>query len=94
MEMVVHGISTRNYSTVVKSWEDDLKLSKSSVSRAFKRASQKDLDNINDRDLSTNEVFAIMVDGIEFSGTHIIVALGFTTSGKKQVFQKKKNQSI
>ena len=85
MQKVIRGISTRDYSDVIESWEDDLKLSKSSVSRAFVRASQKDLDKINGRTLSTKQFFGVMIDGIEFSGLTIVVALGFTVEGQKEV---------
>jgi len=85
LKKVIHGISTRDYSKVIDTWEDDLKLTKSSVSRAFVRASQKDLDEINSRDLSKSQFFAMMIDGIDISGLTIVVAMGFTCSGKKEI---------
>jgi len=47
MKLLIRGISTRDYSEVKKKWDDDLGLSKSSASRAFQKASQKNLDKIN-----------------------------------------------
>ena len=84
-QMLIRGISTRDFSEVTRKLDDDLPLSKSSASRAFIRASQKDLDLINSRDLAGDEYCVIMIDGIEKAGTHVITALGFTTKGRKHV---------
>ncbi len=84
-QLLIRGISTRDFSEVTRKLDDDLPLSKSSASRAFIRASQKDLDRINSRDLAGDEYCVIMIDGIEKAGTHVIVALGFTTQGRKHV---------
>ena len=81
-QLLIHGISTRDFSEVTRKLDDDLPLSKSSASRAFIRASQKDLDRINSRDLAGDEYCVIMIDGIEKAGTHVITALGFTTKGR------------
>ena len=84
-QLLIRGISTRDYSEVTKKLDQDLPLSKSSASRAFARASQKDLDQINGRDLAGAEYCCLMIDGIEKAGVHIVVALGFTTKGDKQI---------
>ncbi len=84
-QLLIRGISTRDFSEVTRKLDDDLPLSKSSASRAFIRASQKDLDLINSRNLAGDEYCVIMIDGIEKTGTHVITALGFTTKGRKQV---------
>ncbi len=84
-QLLIRGISTRDFSEVTRKLDADLPLSKSSASRAFIHASQKDLDRINRRDLAGEEYCVIMIDGIEKAGTHVIVALGFTTKGRKHV---------
>ncbi len=84
-QLLIRGISTRDFSEVTRKLDDDLPLSKSSASRAFIHASQKDLDRINGRDLAGDEYCVIMIDGIEKAGTHVIVALGFTTQGHKHI---------
>ncbi len=84
-QLLIRGISTRDFSEVTRKLDDDLPLSKSSASRAFIHASQKDLDQINRRDLAGDEFCVIMIDGIEKAGTHVIVALGFTTKGHKHI---------
>ena len=84
-QLLIRGISTRDFSEVTRKLDDDLPLSKSSASRAFIHASQKDLDQINSRDLASDEYCVIMIDGIEKAGTYVIVALGFTTKGHKHI---------
>jgi len=82
-DRMVLGVSSRNYKPVVKSWSDKLAISKSNVSRAFMRASKKDLDHLNTFDLSECEFIALMIDGVEIGGRTLIVALGITQDCQK-----------
>lgn len=77
------GVSSRNYDKVVEGYSDKLGISRSSVSRAFIRASQKELDKINTGDLSSYSFVAVMVDGLEVAGRMIVVALGITADMNK-----------
>jgi transposase-like protein len=83
-QLLIRGVSTRDFSELTEKLDEDLPLSKSSASRAFQRASQRDLDEINGRDLSGETYCCIMIDGIEKAGLHVMVALGFTTKGHKK----------
>ena len=82
-ESMLLGVSTRNYAPVVAGYSKKLGISKSNVSRAFKRASQKELDTINEGILDAYEFVAILLDGIEVAGTTVIAALGITSELKK-----------
>lgn len=84
-ELLIRGISTRDFGEVTRKLDDDLPLSKSSASRSFIRASQKDLDLLNSRDLAGDEYCVIMIDGIQKAETHVITAMGFTTQGHKRI---------
>lgn len=84
-QLLIRGVSTRDFSELTQKLDEDLPLSKSSASRAFQRASQRDLDEINGRDLSGDTYCCIMIDGIEKAGSHVIVAMGFTTRGHKKI---------
>jgi putative transposase len=75
---MLRGASTRNYEGVIEGYSDKIGISKSSVSRAFIRSSQKELDAINGDSLSAHEFVALIVDGIEIDGTTVIAALGVT----------------
>jgi len=83
--LLIRGISTRDFSELTEKLDEDLPLSKSSASRAFQRSSQRDLDEINGRDLSGETFCCIMIDGLEKARTHVVVALGFTTKGGKKI---------
>lgn len=80
---LVRGVSTRNYDPVIESWSEKLSTSKSTVSRAFIRASRKDLEIINNRDLSEHKFISIMIDGVEIAGRSLIVVLGITDECEK-----------
>jgi transposase-like protein len=85
MDHMLAGVSTRNYDGLLDELEGGLGLKKSTVSRAFVRGSKQALESLNGRDLTEYEWLAVMIDGIEFSGRHVIVALGITTKGKKLI---------
>jgi len=80
---LLRGISTRNYSEVVAAWSKKTGVSKSSVSRAFVRVSQKSLEELNHLDLSKFRFVGMMIDGVDFAGTAVIVAMGVTDDLQK-----------
>lgn len=82
---MLKGVSSRDYDGLLEELEGGLGLKKSTVSKAFVKGSKAILDDINGRNLSEHEWLALMIDGIEFSGRHVIVALGITTKGRKMV---------
>lgn len=82
---LVRGISTRDYRDVVTQIADGTRLSKTTVSRAFIKASQKSLDQINGRDLSKQEFIGLFIDGISFGEVLIVAALGVDREGQKVV---------
>jgi transposase-like protein len=79
------GISTRNYEEVIQGYSDKFGVSKSSASRAFVRASQKDLDLINGADLSEHRFVAITIDSFELAGRAMMMAMGVTDKLQKVV---------
>lgn len=84
-QKLIRGVSTRDYSGAIRAIEGGLGLKHTSVSRAFIRASQKDLDLINSRDLSSYKFVAIFIDGLEFHGICLVVAMGVMQSGQKLI---------
>lgn len=77
------GVSTRNYDKVVEGYSEKLGVSKSSASRAFVRASQKDLDAINGASLSEHRFVAILIDSFETYGRAMVMALGIDSEMRK-----------
>lgn len=80
---MMKGVSTRNYDDVIESFSEKLSTSKSTVSRAFVRASKKDLDSINEGDLSKYKFISLMIDGLEIQKRSLIVAIGITSECEK-----------
>ena len=77
-EKMLLGVSTRNYSEAIEGYKGKFGDSKSSVSRAFDRASKKDLDAINHSDLSEFPLIGLVLDGLEIKGRTVIAAVGIT----------------
>ena len=82
-QRLVLGVSTRNYEQVINGYTEKLGVSRSSVSRAFVRASQKDLDSINEGPLKEYTFVALMIDGLEIGGRMVVAALGITADMTK-----------
>ena len=77
-EKMLLGVSTRNYSEAIEGYKGKFGDSKSSVSRAFDRASKKDLDAINHSDLSQYSFIGLVLDGLEIKARTVIAAVGVT----------------
>lgn len=80
---LIRGVSTRDYGDVVEQITDATGLPHSAVSRAFVRASQKSLDDINGRDLSKYQFVGLFIDGLVFGGEMVVAAMGVTLEGEK-----------
>jgi transposase-like protein len=83
LDRIVRGVSTRNYEGVINGFAEKTGVAKSSVSRAFKRASKKDLDAINNADLAGYRFVAILIDGTGVGETTQVVAVGVTDDSQK-----------
>jgi transposase-like protein len=85
-EQVVLGVSTRGYERSLEPIAEDMDArgtSKSAASRALIDKTTEKLTAFLDRRLEDIELIAMMLDGIEFAGETVIVALGITTDGTK-----------
>ena len=85
MKNMILGISSRNYAESVESFVKGYGIKKSSVSRHFVKATAEQMREFMERDLGGLDLVAIFVDGIEFKGHLIVVALGLDKGGKKHV---------
>ena len=75
---MMSGVSTRKYDGLLDDVSDGLGLKESSVHNACSMGSQQALDELNGRDLSGSRWTALMIDGIVFGKSCVIVALGIT----------------
>lgn len=79
------GLSTRNYGQLVRQFAEAYGIEKSAVSDHFIRVSRRKVQQLLERDLSQWKFCAIYVDGVEFKGQHLVVALGVNSDGHKKV---------
>ena len=83
---LVHGISTRKYEKAVEAFTEGYGISKSAVSRELVSATRGALKELCERRLDElPRLVVLMIDGKEFAGEHVIVALGVDETGKKHV---------
>lgn len=84
-ERVVCGLSTRKYRRAVQSVLDGYGIRKSSVSRHFVRATAEQLRTLCEKNLGELDLVALLIDGIEFKGQTLVVALGVAENGSKHL---------
>lgn len=82
---MVLGLSTRNYEEALDGFLRGYGIKKSSVSRHFIKATTEQMKEFLERDLKALELCAIFIDGIEFKGHLLVVALGLDLAGRKHV---------
>jgi transposase-like protein len=82
---LVCGLSTRKYQRAVQTVLKGYGIAKSSVSRQFIRATAAELEQLCQRRLENLKLVAVMIDGIEFAGQVMVVALGLDESGVKHL---------
>ncbi len=85
LKRVLYGISCRNYEAAAAAVPGAIGLSSSTVSRRFTHASAKQLKGLQERDLSELDILAIFLDGKTFADMTMVVAVGITLTGEKQV---------
>lgn len=83
LSRVIHGMSQRNYEKAAVHVPETFGIKKTSVCRRFIRASAKKLREFTERDLSSDDIVAIFIDGKWFAESEIIIALGVTIEGEK-----------
>ena len=85
LRRMVRGVSTREYEHVVDMARDGFGVDKSSVSREFVRASAADVKALAERRFEGEHFAVVMIDGVEYAGETMVVALGITEDGTKRV---------
>ena len=84
LRCVLYGISCRNYAAAAEAIPRAIGLSGSTVSRAFIQASATKLRERQERDLSGEDVVALVLDGKTFAEATMVVALGIAMTGGKR----------
>ena len=81
---MLYGISCRNYEAAAETIPGAIGLSGSTVSRGFIQASTAKLREFQERDLSSEDVVAVVLDGKTFADAVMVIAVGITISGEKR----------
>src|SRR3974390_656256 len=76
LEILLAGVSTRNYRKILPEMAETVAVSKSNLSREFIDASEQTLKDLCERRLEGKDILIVYLDGIQFGQTHVIVALG------------------
>lgn len=85
LEILLRGVSTRQYRAVLPEMAETAGVSRSSVSREAMEASAEELRRLCERRLEELDLLVIYLDGVIFGDHHVLVAVGVDTEGHKQV---------
>lgn len=85
LDILMKGISTRNYRAVIPDMAETVAVSKSSISREFLWSSEQTLRELCERRFDGKDILIVYIDGIQFGGIHVIAALGVDSAGNKCV---------
>ena len=84
LEILLHGVSTRHYQTVLPAMAETAGVSKSNVSREAIEASEAALEQLLSRRFEGQEILIIYIDGIHFGEQCVLGAVGVDHEGRKQ----------
>lgn len=93
LEILMKGVSTRNYKSILPDMAETVNVSKSQVSREFILASEKQFKQLCERRFDKTDILVIYIDGIQFGDCHVIVALGVDSGGSKHVLGLREGSS-
>jgi putative transposase len=82
---IMHGLTMRRYSEVVRELEQAYGIEKSTVSEYFIEASRGRLQKLQSRPLAEHVFCAMLIDGTYFRDQQVVVAIGLTLQGHKVV---------
>ena len=85
LEILLRGVSTRQYRAVLPEMAETVGVSRSSVSREAVDASEEELRRLCERRLDELELLILYLDGVIFGEHHVLVAVGVDGEGKKHV---------
>ena len=80
---IMHGLTMRRYSDVVRELEQAYGIEKSTVSDHFIEASRLRVDKLMQRSLKDYALCALLIDGTPFADQQLIVSIGITLQGHK-----------
>lgn len=85
LDILLHGVSTRNYKVVIPEMAETAGVSRSAVSRAVIEASEAEVEALLSRRFDDVKLLVIYIDGLIFGKYTMIGAIGVDTQGHKHV---------
>ena len=85
LEVLMRGISTRQYAEVLPEMASSCGVSKSTVSREAAEAGEEALKELLERRFAGIDLLVIYLDGMQFGEHHVISAVGVDRAGHKHV---------
>lgn len=85
LQRMVRGVSTRDYEAVVDTAVEGFGVRRSSVSRAFIEGSRAEVEQLVQRRFDGVRFPVILIDGVEYAGTTMVVVLGLQRDGSKRI---------
>jgi putative transposase len=85
LDMLLRGISTRQYAEVLPEMASTCGVSKSNVSREATEAGEEALQELLERRFDDVDLLVIYIDGMVFGDYHVISAVGVDRAGHKHV---------
>ena len=82
---ILGGLSTREYGRCAEAIPEAFGLSASTVSRRFKRATARTLQQLLARRLDGHDVLVVLLDGKTFADDEMVIAVGVTATGEKVI---------
>src|SRR5260370_8883536 len=83
LELLLSGVSTRDYQKVIREMAETAGVSKSSVSREFVEESAAKLQELNERRLPAERILIVYLDGMVYGEHHVLAAVGVDRKGFK-----------
>jgi putative transposase len=85
LDILLHGVSTRNYKQVIPQMSETAGVSRSAVSRAAIEASEAEVEALLARRFDELKLLVIYIDGLIFGDYTMIGAVGVDVEGNKHV---------
>lgn len=85
LEILMRGVSTRNYKEVIPAMAESAGVSRSAVSRAAIEASEAEVEALLSRRFDDLKLLVIYIDGLIFGDYTMIGAVGVDSEGNKHV---------
>jgi len=85
LEILLRGVSTRQYAQVLPEMAETTGVSRSSVSREVVEASEAQLKQLCERRFEDVDLLIVYVDGVIFGKHHVLAAVGVDGEGRKHV---------